>query len=62
MHSGDPVVEILAHYIVGLQWLECFLLGVSGGRDVGIGMLTEEIALGLLVGVLGPLVVVRLER
>lgn len=104
------ITAVLAHYIVGLPWLECFLLGavlaptdpvfaaalvghrnvprrlshllnvesglndglalpvvlvllaVSGGKDVGIGVLAEEIALGLLVGVLVPLVVVWLER
>ncbi len=38
------------------------LLALGGGTDVGIGVLTEEIALGLLVGVLVPLIVIWLER
>lgn len=104
------VTALLAHYIAGLPWLQCFLLGavlsptdpvfaaaivgrkevpgrlrhllnvesglndglalpvvlvllaLGGGMHVGIGVLTEEIALGLLIGVLVPLIVIGLER
>ncbi|WP_427007751.1 cation:proton antiporter [Pseudarthrobacter sp. H2] len=104
------VTTVLAHYIAGLPWLQCFLLGavlaptdpvfaaaivgreevpgrlrhllnvesglndglalpivlvllaLGGGTDVGIGVLAEEIGLGLLVGVLVPLIVIWLER
>ncbi len=38
------------------------LLAPGGGTDVVIGVLAEEIALGLLVGVLVPLIVIWLER
>lgn len=38
------------------------LLALGGGADVGFGVLAEEIALGLLVGILVPLIVIRLER
>ena len=38
------------------------LLALGGGTDVGIGVLAEEIALGLLIGVLVPLIVIWLER
>ncbi|MDQ6753703.1 MAG: cation:proton antiporter [Actinomycetota bacterium] len=104
------VTAVLAHYISGLPWLQCFLLGavlaptdpvfaaaivgrkevpgrlrhllnvesglndglalpvvlvllaLGGGTDAGIGVLAEEIGLGLLVGVLIPLIVIWLER
>lgn len=104
------ITALLAHYIVGLPWLPCLLLGavlaptdpvfaaaivgrkevpgrlrhllnvesglndglalpvvlvllaLGGGTDVGIGVLAEEIVLGLLIGVLIPLVVIWLER
>ena len=38
------------------------LLALGGGTDVGIGVLAEEIALGLLIGVLVPLIIIWLER
>ncbi|WP_427017392.1 cation:proton antiporter [Pseudarthrobacter sp. P1] len=104
------ITALLARYIVGLPWLQCFLLGavlaptdpvfaaaivgrqevpgrlrhllnvesglndglalpivlvllaIGGGTDTGIGVLAEEIGLGLLVGVLIPLIVIGLER
>lgn len=104
------ITAVLAHYIVGLPWLESFLLGavlaptdpvfasaivgraevpgklrhllnvesgvndglalpivlvllaVAGGTDAQGWQLLEEILLGLAVGVLVPLIVLRLER
>lgn len=104
------ITALLAHYLVGLPWLQCFLLGavlaptdpvfaaaivgrkevpgrlrhllnvesglndglalpvvlvllaLGGGTNVGVGVLAEEIVLGLLVGVMVPLMVIWLER
>jgi NhaP-type Na+/H+ or K+/H+ antiporter len=38
------------------------LLALGGGTDVGLGVLAGEIALGLMIGVLVPLIVIWLER
>ncbi|GGG69598.1 peptidase [Kocuria dechangensis] len=104
------ITAALAHFVVGLPWLESFLLGAvlaptdpvfasaivgreevpprlrhllnvesgvndglalpivlvllaaAGGTEAGGWQLTEEILLGIAVGVLVPLVVLRLER
>ncbi len=104
------VTALLARYVAGLPWLQCFLLGavlaptdpvfaaamvgrkevpgrlrhllnvesglndglalpvvlvllaLGGGTDVKIGVLAEEIVLGLVIGVLVPMIVIWLER
>ncbi len=104
------ITAVLAHYIVGLPWLEAFLLGAvlaptdpvfasaivgreevpgglrhllnvesgvndglalpvvlvllaaAGGTDAEVWQLAEEIGLGIAVGILVPLAVLRLER
>ncbi|MDI3242310.1 cation:proton antiporter [Arthrobacter sp. AL08] len=38
------------------------LVALGGGGDLELGLLAEEIVLGLVVGVLVPLIVIRLER
>lgn len=53
------VTAVLAHYVTRLPWLKSFLLG---GTGTGGWQLAEEITLGIVVAILVPLIVLRLER